>query len=274
MSHTMPSVPAERFLPYLTWTQVRDLPARSVVVLPVAATEQHGPHLPLYTDVLIGQAVLGAAFARLPATAPVYALPPVVYGKSNEHRGFPGTVLLSAEVVYRTLLEVASSVHTWGIARLVFFNTHGGNRPVVDMAARDARDATGLVTFVVHSGALGHGGTLSEVEEQFGLHAGAAETSIIQAACPELVGQMPATVRYPVPRATGVPEPAFRASRGDAQFAWLTRDLSDSGAIGDPGAASAEKGRVLIAARAERLAALLLEAVAWDGPSEPGPRGR
>jgi len=266
----MPSIPAGRFLPHLTWTQVRDLPANSVAVLQVAATEQHGPHLPLYTDVLIGQAVLAAALERVPASAPIYVLPPVTYGKSNEHRGFPGTVILSADLLYRTLLEVAASVNAWGVHRLVLLNTHGGNRPVVDMAARDIRDATGMVTFAVHAGALGHGGGLSKIEEEFGLHAGDAETSIMLAAHPDLVRPVPNTVQYPTPRVTGTPDPRFRASRGDVQFAWLTRDLSESGIVGDPTAASAEKGRRIIAVRAERLAGLLLEAAAWEGPTQVG----
>jgi len=272
MSSGHPAVPAARFLPYLTWTQVRDLPPDTVAVQQVAATEQHGPHLPVFTDVLIGQAVLAAALERLPASAPVYALPPLAYGKSNEHRGFPGTIFLSADLLYRTLLEVGTSVHTWSIRRLVLLNTHGGNRPVVDLAARDIRDATGLITFAIHSGALGHGGTLSAAEEEFGLHAGDAETSIMMAAYPDLVRAIPATRQYPAPRAAGIEAPRFRASRGEAQFAWLTRDLSDSGVVGDPAAASAEKGRRIIAARAERLAALLLEAAAWEGPTQAGGR--
>jgi len=263
-----PAIPAERFLPYLTWTQVRDLPPNTVAVLQVAATEQHGPHLPVYTDVLIGQAIIGAALAKLPASAPVFVLPPVTFGKSNEHRGFPGTVFLSAEVLYRTLLEVGTSVHAWGIRRLVLVNTHGGNRPVVDMAARDIRDATGMITFAVHAGALGGGGELSKAEEEFGLHAADAETSIVMAACPELVRQVEATAQYPKPRVAGNPDPRFRASRGDAQFAWLTRDVSDTGVIGDPTPASPEKGRRLIALRAERLAALFLEALNWEGPTQ------
>lgn len=270
MSRGGPSVPAARFLPNLTWTQVRDLPANSVLVQQVAATEQHGPHLPVYTDVLIGQAVLAAALERLPASAPIYALPPLAYGKSNEHRGFPGTVFLSADLLYRILLEVASSVSAWGIRRLVLLNTHGGNGPVVDMAARDIREATGMVTFAIQSGALGHGGELSKTEEEFGLHAGHAETSIMMAAYPDLVQPVPSIVQYPKPRAAGIAEPRFRASRGGAQFAWLTRDISESGIVGDPTGASAEKGRRIIAARAERLAELLLEAAAWEGPTQAG----
>jgi creatinine amidohydrolase len=93
-------IPDARNFAYLTWKQVDALPREStLLVLPTAAIEQHGHHLPLATDTLINNLLLGKALAQLPEGLPVYALPPVCYGKSNEHLGFPGTLSLSAQTV-------------------------------------------------------------------------------------------------------------------------------------------------------------------------------
>lgn len=264
-------IPAERFLPYLSWQQVRDLHPSSVLVLPVASTEQHGPHLPLFTDVLVGQILLGAALARLPHEAPVYALPPIVYGRANEHRHFPGTIVLASELLYRILMDVARSVRAWGPGyRLVFWNSHGGNRPVVEMVARDARDETGLRTFMIGLGNLGLGAELAPQERQLGLHAGDLETSILLAACAELVQLDRAVAEYPAVSRRGGHDSGygFEASRGVPIFAWLTHDLSDSGVIGDPSMASAEKGARWISAAADKLVELLLSALAWQEPKQ------
>ncbi|HMO64884.1 MAG TPA: creatininase family protein, partial [Verrucomicrobiota bacterium] len=135
-------IPPERFLPYLTWKQVEALPKeRTLLVLPTAAIEQHGHHLPLATDTLINNFLLGHALRRLPADLPVYALAPVCYGKSNEHLGFPGTLAVSRDTFMATLRDLGASVQAAGFRRLVFFNSHGGNHSLIDVMARDLRAA-------------------------------------------------------------------------------------------------------------------------------------
>ena len=106
-------IPAARFLPFLSWTDVAALPDKSntVIVLPTGAIEQHGPHLPCSVDSVISSGVAGHALARLPATIPAYAIPPIVYGKSEEHLHFPGTLTLSGDTLLHTLLEIAESLY-------------------------------------------------------------------------------------------------------------------------------------------------------------------
>jgi creatinine amidohydrolase len=265
-------IPADRFLPYRTWNEVAALPEQSLIVLPVASTEQHGPHLPVFTDVLLGQILLGEALRLLPREAPVYALAPVVYGRANEHAEFAGTVVLGSELLYRTLMDISRSVHRWGEHRLAYWNSHGGNRPVVEMVARDARAETGLRTFMVGLGALHIGADeITPKERDLGLHANDLETSILLAACPSLVHMERVVAEYPDSKNQDGQKFGFEVSSGLPVFAWLTHDLSDSGVIGDPTVASAEKGARWIAAGGRTLAGLLMAAAECTLPlEEPG----
>jgi Uncharacterized protein, putative amidase len=92
-------IPSERFFPYLTWTEIESMADKSNVVIlqPIGAIEQHGPHLPLIVDAAIATAITGHALAQLNYNIPAYALPTIYYGKSNEHWHFPGTITLSSQ---------------------------------------------------------------------------------------------------------------------------------------------------------------------------------
>ena len=141
-------IPDARNFAYLNWKQVDALPREStLLVLPTAAIEQHGHHLPLATDTLINNLLLGHALRKLPADLPVYALPPVHYGKSNEHIGFPGTLSLSSATFMAVLRDLGSSLSKAGFRKLVLYNTHGGNTSLIDVMARDLRAEFGLRTF-------------------------------------------------------------------------------------------------------------------------------
>ena len=120
--------PPHRYLPYLSWTEIADLPDKenTVIVLPTGATEQHGPHLPCAVDTVISAGVVGHALARLPADVPAFAMAPITYGKSEEHLHFPGTVTLSGETLLATMNEVGESVYRAGFRKLLFVNGHGG----------------------------------------------------------------------------------------------------------------------------------------------------
>ena len=162
--------------------------ARWIAVLPVAAVEQHGPHLPVGVDAFIGAAYLSRARELLPAEFQVSFLPLLPVGTSDEHRAFPGTLTLSAETVIRILIELGESVHRAGLRKLVIANSHGGNVSAVDLVARDLRVRLNMLAVTCSWFGFGHPDGLFTPEEQtHGIHAGAVETSIMLAAHPGLV---------------------------------------------------------------------------------------
>ena len=190
-------IPDARNFAYLTWRQVDALPReRTLLVLPTAAIEQHGQHLPLATDTLINNLLLGKALERLPAEMAVYVLPPVCYGKSNEHIGFPGTLSLSAQTFLAVVRDLGASLAAAGFKKLVLYNTHGGNTSLVDVLARDLRAEFGLRTFSL----FGSGGAafegVSAQERMYGFHAGEIETAFLLHATPELVHRGEYTSNY------------------------------------------------------------------------------
>jgi creatinine amidohydrolase len=123
----------------MTTTEFAALPADTVAVLPVAAVEQHGPHLPVYVDACLNEGVVARAIELLPPELPVTFLPMQAVGKSNEHLAFPGTLSLSAETLIRLWTEIAESVHRASVRKLVLFNSHGGQPQIMDIVARDLR---------------------------------------------------------------------------------------------------------------------------------------
>lgn len=253
-----------RFFSYLTWKQVDALSKdRTILVLPTAAIEQHGHHLPLATDTLLNNVLLGRALELLPDDFPVYALPTVCYGKSNEHIGFPGTLSVSASTMMAVLRDLGASVHAAGFRKLVLFNTHGGNHAVVDLMARDLRAEFGLRVFTLFGGGPVEG--LSLQEAKYGFHAGEVETALLLAATPELVHTDQYTANY----IAHVDAPGMlKPEGGYANFAWLTRDIAPSGVMGDPNPATAENGEKWIVQMAARIASALREMDAyrnaWD----------
>jgi creatinine amidohydrolase len=259
-------IPDERSFAYLNWKQVDALPRDStLLVLPTAAIEQHGHHLPLATDTLINNLLLGRAIEKLPADLPVYALPPVHYGKSNEHLGFPGTLSVSASTFMAVLRDLGASVARSGFRKLVLYNTHGGNTSLIDVMARDLRAEFNLSTFALHgSGGISFDG-LSAQERAYGFHAGEVETSFVLAAVPELVDRSSYTVNYiaDVSRAE-----LLLPENAPATFAWLTRDMAPSGVLGDPRPATAEKGERWLEQAADRLAAALEAMANYSHPQK------
>jgi len=248
-------IPDARNFAYLNWKQVDALPREAtLLVLPTAAIEQHGHHLPLATDTLINNLLLGHALAKLPADAAVYALPPVHYGKSNEHIGFPGTLSVSASTFMAVLRDLGASISSAGFKRLVLYNTHGGNTALIDVMARDLRAEFGLRTFALHGSAGAKFDGLSVQERAYGFHAGEVETAYLLASVPELVDRSAYTTNY----IADANKPELLAPEfAPATFAWLTRDIAASGVMGDPRPATAENGARWLDQAATRLAAAL-----------------
>jgi creatinine amidohydrolase/Fe(II)-dependent formamide hydrolase-like protein len=244
-----------RYLPNLTWQEVKALDKETgVVILPVGAIEQHGPHLPTVTDTLIVTSLLNAAMANLPDEVKAWSLPPLNYGKSNEHTGFPGTISLSTTTLIAVLHDIAVSVKSAGFRRLAFINGHGGNTALLDATARDIRAASGLMCFCLHPGSFyGPAYEVSPEERRFGFHAGESETSLILALAPELVHMDKATKHYPDYPETETNLFFF----GGASSAWLTRDWSQEGHFGDATLGTAEKGQALIETAVKQLVPLI-----------------
>jgi creatinine amidohydrolase len=257
-------IPDTRNFAYLNWKQVDALPREStLLILPTAAIEQHGHHLPLGTDTLINNLLLGHALTKLPAELPVYALPPVQYGKSNEHIGFAGTLSVSAATFMAVLRDLGASLSSARFQKLVLYNTHGGNTSLIDVMARDLRAEFGLRTFALHgSGGISLEG-LGEQERAYGFHAGEVETALLLASMPELVDQSAYTVNYIAD--AGKPE-LLRPENAAATFAWLTRDIAASGVMGDPRPATAENGARWLEQAASRLAAALQAMARYTNP--------
>jgi creatinine amidohydrolase len=248
-------IPDARNFAYLNWKQVDALPRDStLLVLPTAAIEQHGYHLPLATDTLINNLLLGHALERLRPDVPVFALPPLPYGKSNEHLGFPGTLSLSATTLMAVLRDIGASLSNANFKKLVFYNTHGGNTALVDVMARDLRAEFGLRTFALHGSAGTSFEKLSAQEQMYGFHAGEVETALLLASVPELVDRSAYTVNYIADVANSE---LLKPENAPATFAWLTRDIAPSGVMGDPRPATAENGARWLDQASTRLAAAL-----------------
>ena len=245
-------IPPERFFPYLTWTTIQAMPDKDNVVLiqPIGAIEQHGPHLPLIVDAAISTAVVGRTLSKLDEEIPAYALPTLHYGKSNEHWHFPGTITLSAQTLITMLMEVGESLYRSGFRKLVFVNGHGGQPQILEIVARDLHqkyeDFMVFPCFVwnVPNIALE---LLTPKEAELGIHAGDAETSLLLSLLPDQVRMQDAVAEYPAE----LPQESLLSIEGKLPFAWTTRDLSRSGVIGDPLTATAEKGDRILASLAE-----------------------
>ncbi|MEA5534884.1 creatininase family protein [Crocosphaera sp. XPORK-15E] len=245
-------IPPQRFFPYLTWTEIQAMKNKEnvVIVQPIGAIEQHGPHLPIIVDSAISMGVLGKALGQLEPEIPAYALPCLYYGKSNEHWHFPGTITLSATTLLTVIMEVAASIYRAGFRKLVLMNSHGGQPQIMEIAARDIHQQySDFCVFPLFTWRVPHIAKelLTPQELEYGIHAGDAETSILLSLLPDHVRMEKAVREYP----QGLPENSLLSMEGKLPFAWLTQELTQSGVMGDATAATQEKGDRLLASVAE-----------------------
>ncbi len=245
---------------HLTTAEFRDLPAERVIaILPVAAVEQHGPHLPTGVDAIINRGILQAAVARLPADLPVLVLPEQTIGLSIEHTAFAGTLSLSAATVMALWRDIAESVARAGIRKLVFFNSHGGQTAPMTIVADELRARHRMLAVTASWFSFGlPDGIVGAAEQQYGIHGGAVETAMMLHLASELVRdklrdgfassaqEMTADYRHLSPH-------------GRIGFGWQTQDLNPAGVCGDATAADAAMGAALVDHFAGALSELLVE---------------
>lgn len=234
-------------------------PERTIAILPAAATEQHGPHLPLSTDADIARGILAAAAGALGEGVTVLELPMQAVGVSPEHSDFPGTLSLGAETMLRVLTETGAGVAAAGLRKLVLFNSHGGQPQLLDLAVQALRRERAMLAVAVNGYRLWRADELFPAAEvRHGIHAGAVETSIMLHLRPEAV-RRDAIAAFP--SLSEELEPQFRRLTpfGRIGFGWQVQDLNREGACGDATLATMEAGRTLIAQAGEALAELLGE---------------
>jgi creatinine amidohydrolase len=265
----------------MTWQEIAGAGAdtkRWIAVLPLAAVEQHGPHLPLGVDTFIAEAYLERVRKSLPDDLPVTFLPVQRVGVSAEHLSYPGTLTLSATTAIAAWGELGDSLARAGLRKLVLVTSHGGNVAAMELVARDLRVRLGMLAVTVGWHRFGYpDGTFSAEEKKHGIHGGDIETSLMLAA-------MPTAVRMDMaPNATPATigmarEFKWLGAYRPAGFAWMTQDLNPTGAIGNATLATAAKGEAALAHGATAFVELLHEvdrfdlARLHDGPL-PKPKG-
>ena len=233
--------------------------SRLVAIQPVAAVEQHGPHLPVRVDAAINQGILERALTRLPEDRQALALPMMAVGKSNEHFAFPGTLGLSSETLSSAWFEIGESIARAGGRRVVFFNSHGGQPQLMDIVCRELRVKLNMFAVACSwFNTVDVSDLVDDREIRHGIHAGQIETSMMLHLHPELV-DMTKAQNFASLAETVAGENKILRSEGSVGFGWQTQDLNPFGACGDARGATAELGRELVERAADLLATLIAE---------------
>ncbi|MEP9350855.1 creatininase family protein [Xanthobacter sp. KR7-225] len=236
----------------------------AIAVLPLAAVEQHGPHLPLGTDLVICEGYLARIAPLVPPRLTVLALPVQAVGKSDEHLSFPGTLSLTPEAALAAWLEIGDCVAAAGIRRLVILNTHGGNVPVMDLFARKLRARHAMLAVMASMHRFGYPeGLFGADERAHGIHGGEIETSLMLAFRPDLVDMGQAADFAPFSRQMEARFTHLRANH-PIGFGWMSEDLHPSGAMGDARGATAAKGEAAADFGARAFVELLADVAAFD----------
>jgi creatinine amidohydrolase len=237
-------------------------PATAVAVLPVAATEQHGPHLPLSVDQSLVDGVIAAALPQIAPELPVLFLPTQQVGYSPEHSRFPGTLTLSSATLASIWIELGQCVARAGVRKLLLLNSHGGQASVMDIVARELRTRCELIVYSCSWWNLPLGpavnGLFSADEHRFGVHGGEIETSMMLALRPQFVAMERARDFRSTSQDRAAQYPIL-GNGSSAKLGWAMQDYNPAGAAGNAAAATAEKGEAVLQAAGRQLALLLAE---------------
>ena len=235
-------------------------PQRTIAVLPLAAIEQHGPHLPVSVDTTIMNAMLAEAMPRVPADLDVLVLPTQAVCKSNEHLHSPGTLTLSWETATRAWMEIGESVRRAGLRKLVIVTSHGGNIDPAKVVARELRVNHGMMVVNTAWRAFGLPQNLfADLDANHGIHAGDIETSLMLHFRPDLV-DMGKAARFEPLTVDMIGEGyTWLRPTGLHAMAWMAQDVHPSGAAGDASLATAEKGKATAEFQARGFVELLAD---------------
>ncbi len=246
-----------------TTTDLRNLdPEQTVAVLPVAAVEQHGPHLPLSTDAVINDGLVRATLERLPPKSTVLVLPALTIGHSPEHVSFRGTLSIADATLADVWTDVGRSVARAGVRKLVIFNTHGGQKALVDLVATRLRaEQNMLVARATYFSFGSPPGLFDAREAAYDIHGGEVETSLLLHLRPDLVRQSELQDFKGLPHELAAKNTLLGAEK-PVGIGWLAEDLHLAGACGNAARADAKRGAEHLSYLADRLAVLLAEVAA------------
>ncbi len=255
----------------LPWPSARDAAKQkgSTLVWPLGACEQHGPHLPLATDALFAEKIITSVLERLPASSPIWMLPAQSIGFSPEHSSFPGTISLSGKLLFDLITEVGQQAALNGFDRFLLFNAHGGQIGLLEAASRELRlNSPGMAVLpcFLWRGVAGLDKLIPTDEIEVGLHAGLAETSLMLGMEPDLVGSERVCDGDHLSDNSPATPPKGWSLEGAAPYAWLTKDLSETGVIGDSREANSSLGKTIEQLLQDHWKSLILSLLESDWP--------
>ena len=235
-----------------------------IAVLPLGATEQHGPHLPLETDSLIAAGIVKHLVVKLPKKLSVTFLPVERVGYSPEHLDYPDSRSLDFDEAINRWIGLGEHLSSLGIKKLVLLNAHGGNSPLMSIVATELRVRFGMLCVATSWTRFGKpDGMFTATDLAIDIHGGDIETSVMLALNPELV-EMKKAKKFTSQQSKLLKKNKYLHAYGRHAFGWKMQDLNPIGVVGNAKMASAEKGRKLIAHSVAGLVQLLKEVDKFD----------